>query len=193
LFLFVEALTAGSVPARPICADIVVAEAFARDAHAEQRYGNRPFADHLAHVHSVLRQFGFDDRRPADRAVFVTAWLHDVLEDTTVSRDAIAARFGEAIARSVEILTLDPSLPRREALLTCLGRMRRDEVALVVKLADRIANVEVCRSAFLEGGEAACYRDYLKEWRFLRRPFRRLARSARARRLWRHLDALLRE
>jgi (p)ppGpp synthase/HD superfamily hydrolase len=188
-----EASTAGPVAARAICADIVVAEAFARDAHAEQRYGPRPFADHLAHVHAVLRKFGFDDTRPADRAVFVTAWLHDVLEDTTASRDAIAARFGEAIARSVEVLTLDPSLPRREALLTCLRRMRRDEVALVVKLADRIANVDVCRSAFLEGGEASCYRDYLEEWRFLRRPFRRLARSARAMRLWRHLDALHRD
>ena len=179
---------AAVVPA--VCADVVVAEAFARRAHADQRYGELAFSEHLAYVHRILRAFGFDDSNPRDSSIFVTAWLHDVLEDTTVSRDAIVAVFGEAIARSVDVLTLTSSQSRREALLGSLDRMQDDEVALVVKLADRIANVDVCRTAFLRTGGSLCYTTYVAEWRYLREPFCRLAGRGRANALWRYLDSL---
>lgn len=154
-------------------------------AHMGQQYGPVAFESHLRHVQSVLRRFGYDRFSRRDRPVFIVAWLHDVLEDTSATPAAIGLEFGQGILRSVETLTLDPHLPRLSALLLSLARMNGDPDAVAAKLADRIANVEICRSA-----DPACFREYLREWAFLREPFHALAHEPRARAMLAYLDAL---
>jgi len=173
------------------CGSGLAAASFARRAHAGLRYGPVAFSEHLQQVQSVLRLFGFRERSPVDRPVFVVAWLHDVLEDTAVSVAELGRRFGWPTARSVRVLTLDPSLPRQSALEECVRMMRNDSVALAAKLADRIANVEVCRKAYWRG-EDECYEQYQREWVYLRDPLWALARTARTQWMWHHLDAMSR-
>ena len=52
------------------------AREFAIIAHGEQRYGDEPYASHLAAVVQIMDDFGL----PAEFKV--AGWLHDVVEDT---------------------------------------------------------------------------------------------------------------
>jgi len=70
------------------------------------------------------------------------ALLHDVLEDTPVSFDALEAELGAAVAAGVLALSKDPALPKDQQLRDSLDRIREQpgEICLV-KLADRITNL----------------------------------------------------
>jgi (p)ppGpp synthase/HD superfamily hydrolase len=83
------------------------AQRFAAHAHAHrtkdgkpQLYGKfRPYTDHLKDVAHTLLAFGFGDGRrdPRHSRLLLGAWLHDVLEDTTVTREELE---GNSAARS---------------------------------------------------------------------------------------------
>ena len=72
--------------------------AFAIEAHGTQTYGKLPYVVHLDEVASIL---------PSDPALRAVAYLHDVLEDTAVTFEMLAQRFGSTIAEAVELVT-DP-------------------------------------------------------------------------------------
>ncbi|WP_174297358.1 HD domain-containing protein [Sphingomonas bacterium] len=111
------------------------AEDFAVTAHGDQRYGERPYRDHLAAVVQVLRDFGYAGPYEAAR------WLHDVVEDTPVELATIAERFGPDVASMVDAVT-GLGATRAERNVRIYVGIARDPRAAVVKLADRIANVE---------------------------------------------------
>ncbi|MEZ4311729.1 MAG: HD domain-containing protein [Polyangiaceae bacterium] len=88
--------------------------------------------------------------RPPSRAeVFVSpdlaiacALLHDTIEDTAVTREQVAAAFGEPVAAGVSALSKDPSLPKREAMKDSLQRIQAQPPEVwLVKLADRTVNL----------------------------------------------------
>ena len=74
--------------------DPSAALAWARELHADQSYGHLPYAVHLDAVADVLRQFGHGD----DPVLMSAGYLHDAIEDQGVTREQIAARFGERVA-----------------------------------------------------------------------------------------------
>ena len=88
---------------------------------------------------------------PDDPALRAVAYLHDVLEDTPVTFDMLAERFGSTIAEAVDLVT-DPEgesrqvrkakLHARLAGLTLVAPA--PPLALHVKVADRLANVRAC-------------------------------------------------
>jgi polyphosphate kinase len=76
-----------------------------------------------------------------DATVVATAVLHDLIEDTGVSRDVIAEELGEEVARRVDALTEDASIEAyadRKAELRERGIEAGREVA-VVMAADKLA------------------------------------------------------
>lgn len=88
---------------------------FARAMHREQRrkYTGNPYADHLAEVAGIVAAVaasrcpwdvlgGVEGR--VDRMI-ATSWLHDVIEDQGVTREDLAARFGEVVAAGVVLLS----------------------------------------------------------------------------------------
>lgn len=119
------------------------ARAFAEQAHGAQTYGDAPYVVHLDAVAALVP--------PQPEALKVVAYLHDVLEDTETTADALQARFGPVVAQAVEHLT-DPPGPRRadrkEALHRRLSALSIEDtaaaLALHVKAADRLANVRAC-------------------------------------------------
>lgn len=114
------------------------AEEFAVTAHGDQRYGDSPYREHLAAVVQILRGFGYVG--PYEAA----GWLHDVVEDTPVELATLADRFGSDVAAMVDAVTgLGATRAERNARIYA-GIMREPRAA-VVKLADRIANVEAAR------------------------------------------------
>lgn len=116
------------------------ARAFAVAAHGEQRYGSHPYHVHLDAVADLVREYGEEAQ--------VLAYLHDVLEDTPVQIDEIAEAFGRRIADCVLIVTDEPGSSREERKQKSYERMAQAsgdlELALIVKAADRLANMRAC-------------------------------------------------
>lgn len=116
------------------------ARSFALEAHGEQRYGSRPYHVHLDAVAELVKEHGEEAQ--------ALAYLHDVVEDTPVQIDAIAEAFGRRIADCVAILTDEPGGDRRERKRESHARLARVsgdlELALIVKAADRLANMRAC-------------------------------------------------
>lgn len=79
-----------------------------------------------------------------DQPLAVTcALLHDVVEDTHVTRDELRAAFGDAVADGVAALSKDPDRPKERQLTDSLERIRRQPREVwMVKLADRVTNLQ---------------------------------------------------
>lgn len=113
---------------------------FATTAHAGQTRSNGdPYITHPLRIVQQLKELG-----ETDEDTLCVAALHDVLEDTAVSRDQIATEFGENVAILVEQLTnkQPPRTPfaiKHAALIEHAKHM--DDAAKKVKIADRYDNV----------------------------------------------------
>jgi (p)ppGpp synthase/HD superfamily hydrolase len=114
------------------------ARTFAAQAHGDQRYGSQPYSVHLEAVVAVLRDHGFAGGYED------AGWLHDTLEDTAATVDQIRDRFGYWVARVVIACTgVGHNRKARNAWI--YEQIGRFPEAAVVKVADRIANVEAAK------------------------------------------------
>jgi guanosine-3',5'-bis(diphosphate) 3'-pyrophosphohydrolase len=112
--------------------------AWAREQHAGQLYGGRPYDTHLLAAAEVLQDCGYGD----DPALMSAAYLHDTIEDTSATREQIAGLFGAKIAGIVDAVSDPDGATRAEKKAAAYPRIRAIDDAVRVKLADRIANVE---------------------------------------------------
>ena len=113
------------------------AREFAIERHGTQRYGDRPYADHLTQVVAVLIDFGFSG------PYLCAAWLHDVLEDTPTTLEEIRREFGPEVAKLVDAVSGGGD--RQNHIASIYKKIGAYPDAAYVKLADRVANVEACR------------------------------------------------
>jgi (p)ppGpp synthase/HD superfamily hydrolase len=116
------------------------ARSFAVAAHGEQKYGDHPYSYHLDAVAAIASPYGEE--------AAVVAFLHDTVEDTSATLGEIEGQFGSAIAACVALLTDEPGATRKERKATTYAKLARvsgpTELALLVKAADRLANVRAC-------------------------------------------------
>jgi len=158
---------------------------FAARAHAGQLYNGSPYTVHLDEVVELVATE--TDKRVAVEA----AYLHDVLEDTNVTYVELAKEFGHHVANIVKLLSDPDGKNRRERKLKLHMRLvslnAKDPVnraALLVKAADRLANVRACVISDNKG--------LLKMYRREHKAFRTATRrEGLADRLWNELDDLL--
>jgi len=80
---------------------VVKAEQLARTAHQGQyrKYTNEPYIVHPEAVARIVSSV------TDDHSTLAAAWLHDVVEDTSVTIDMVEAGFGPEIARIVSDVT----------------------------------------------------------------------------------------
>ena len=112
-------------------------------AHAgQERKSGEPYITHPVAVAGILAELGLDAE------TLIAAILHDTLEDTELSREALAAEFGEVVAELVDGVTkLDKMRfgSRQEAdaesFRKMLLAMARDLRVILIKLADRLHNM----------------------------------------------------
>lgn len=118
---------------------VAVAEALARRAHRSQvDKAGEPYIEHPRRVAAGVKD---------DPVVQAAAWLHDVVEDTSVTlEDLRAAGFPEVVVAAVDALTRRPD-EDRDAYYT---RVAADPVALQVKWADLADNADPGRLARLD-------------------------------------------
>jgi guanosine-3',5'-bis(diphosphate) 3'-pyrophosphohydrolase len=116
------------------------ARSFAIAAHGDQKYGDRPYSFHLDAVASLVAPYG-------EEAVAI-AYLHDVLEDTAVTPEQVQGEFGAGVAACVGLLTDEAGANRKERKAKTYAKLANvcgyEELALLVKAADRLANVRAC-------------------------------------------------
>lgn len=118
---------------------------FAARAHLGQKVpgGELPYLLHVTQVAAEV--MGALSVEPADRPdlAVACALLHDVVEDTAVTADEVAAAFGPDVAAGVAALSKDATLPKDQAMADSLRRIRlQPREVWLVKLADRIVNLE---------------------------------------------------
>lgn len=122
------------------------AKEIALRAHADQKYGHCPYVVHLEKVQEILREFGYDavvaPARSFAEAVCAAGWVHDVLEDTDFSWEVIRQELGEEVFDIAWRVTDEPGQTRDERKQKTYPKIRGHQGATIVKLADRIANLE---------------------------------------------------
>lgn len=171
------------------------AREFAKRAHATQLYDGQPYMVHVDAVAEIVTASpvaATDD--PVDAAFArarrtMIAYLHDVIEDTPVDEQSVEAIFGKRIANCLRVITDPPERPRRERKAIVNGWLSQIAVdspiadALLVKAADRLANVRHC-----------CVRRHeslLSMYKQEHAAFRvAVYRKGQCDHIWRELDAL---
>jgi len=122
-------------------ATVLEALAFAAHKHRDQRRKDAaasPYINHPIALANVLVREG----AVSEPEVVAAALLHDTLEDTQTSPGELRTAFGERVARVVEEVTDDKSLPKAER-----KRLQIEHAAAIsreaklVKLADKICNL----------------------------------------------------
>jgi len=118
---------------------------FAAQAHNGQTVPgtNLPYLMHVSLVSmEVMAALCATSGGNGDLAV-QCALLHDVIEDTAITYDEVATRFGRAVAEGVQALSKNPELPNEAQMADSLRRIRLQPVEVwMVKLADRITNLQ---------------------------------------------------
>lgn len=116
---------------------------YACDFHAGQRRkSGEPFVIHPVEVAIILADLHMDVE------TLIAALLHDVVEDTAATKEAVAERFGESVADLVDGVTKitridigDLNDEQAATFRKMLIAMSKDIRVVVIKLADRLHNM----------------------------------------------------
>jgi guanosine-3',5'-bis(diphosphate) 3'-pyrophosphohydrolase len=114
---------------------------FAAKKHRTQKRkgaNGEPYINHPLEVLNLLANIG----NVEDYDIFITAVLHDTIEDTETTKEEIAELFGEKVCQMVLELTDDKSLPKAERKQLQIEHAPRISVgAKQIKLCDKISNI----------------------------------------------------
>jgi len=146
-------------------------------AHGNQTYDSIfPYHKHLDDVVDVIKRFGFSGK------FIIAGVLHDIIEDTSLSYNKVKKYFGIDVAEMVYCVTDELGRDRNEKHLKTLPKIASNPSAIIIKLADRIANIE-------HGGKVEMYSQEYGEFR--RSLFANTPTDGK--RMWDHLDVLLKK
>lgn len=115
----------------------------AEKAHGDQRrVSGIPYILHPTSVACIVAELGMDTDS------ICGALLHDVVEDTSVSLEAIKKHFGEDVAKLIDGVTKISKIPfssreqeQAENIRKMLIAMADDIRVIIIKLADRLHNM----------------------------------------------------
>jgi len=127
----------------PDLARLSEAYQFSEAAHAGQtRQSGEPYISHPLAVTEILAGWRLDGQ------ALVAALLHDVMEDTAITKAEITARFGQPVAELVDGLSKLDKIEfqsaedaQAENFRKMLLAMARDVRVILIKLADRLHNM----------------------------------------------------
>ncbi len=116
---------------------------FAEQAHdGQRRRSGEHYVTHPLAVATILANIHMDAES------LMAAMLHDVIEDTPVSKEALAKQFGETVAELVDGVSKltqihfeDKALAQAENFQKMALAMAKDIRVILVKLADRLHNM----------------------------------------------------
>lgn len=117
------------------------AKKFALNAHKDQMHGSVPISVHLEAVSAKAADEAPKYFDPESTEVLIaSAWLHDVIEDTSVTDYDLYREFGIDVAHIVGGVTDSPGENRLDRHLYTYYLTRRDSNAVFIKMCDRWHN-----------------------------------------------------
>ena len=144
-------------------------------AHGNQTYDEiYPYKKHLDDVVDVLRRFGYGGK------YLVAGYLHDIIEDTSLSYNKVKRTYGLEVAEMVYCVTDELGRDREEKKAKTLPKTASNPDAIIIKLADRIANIE-------HGGKVDMYAKEFGQFKGMLE----LNTPKGAEPMWTHLEKLL--
>lgn len=145
--------------------------------HGRQKYGAKPYVFHLEGAVAVLRWFGM-----ASETREAATWLHDVIDDTLATAAGLKTLgIPDDVVGIVSAVSLEPGQSRKERNSATYPKIVALRDAVIVKLADRIANVEAPVSSMTA--------QYVKEHEEFRAALYRSEHCIDE--MWRHLDLVI--
>lgn len=120
----------------------------------------------------VLKRFGYSGK------YIVAGYLHDVIEDAGISYNDIRVHFGVEVVEIVYCVTDELGRNREERKAKTLPKTASNNDAIIVKLADRIANIE-------HGGKVGMYAKEHSEFKSY------LYKPGICNEMWEHLEKLI--
>ena len=132
---------------------------FALIKHAGQvDKADRPYLGHVLRVALEVLPLGEE--------YFIVGLLHDILEDTDVTKEEIKSRWGDDIADAVESVTRRIT-PTKEPYSELIIRSAQNKIGRMVKLADNKDNSDPARIANLPPDQQGITKRYAKARRVL--------------------------
>ena len=125
------------------CDEILRAYNYSKEAHeGQKRQSGEPYIHHPLSVADILVDFRMDQDS------IITAFLHDVVEDTSCSLEDISKKFGSQVAFLVDGITKLSRMNfktihqrQSENIRKMIVAMGKDVRVILVKLADRLHNM----------------------------------------------------
>jgi len=126
----------------------------------KKRKNGEPAVSHCYAVRDILKAEGI-----REESILLAALLHDVIEDHYIHYEYVALRFGEKIARLVELLSKNPAWNTSY----CRMKSAMDEVekswadhpeAVLIKMADRLHNLRTAEGLKLNKRHAYVTETY---------------------------------
>ena len=112
--------------------------ALAKKAHKGQKYGKKPYTNHILKVYKILKTV------TKDEDILCAALLHDCVEDTQVDYNQIKKEFGKRVADLVQEVTKDKSRSKD-------GEFHiKTKDAFIIKLADMVHNLSGEKKGYFE-------------------------------------------
>lgn len=113
--------------------DIELSWYLATKFHAGQTYGDgKPYTTHLDSVRNIVSQMNKEDERLA-----IIANLHDILEDTSMTEEALRVLFDKDVIDAVVAMTKVEGVAEEDYLV----QVRQNALARQVKMADSMSNL----------------------------------------------------
>lgn len=150
-------------------------------AHTGQNYDDKPYHHHILYVDKVLKSFGFYEDE-----ILIAGMLHDAVEDGDLTLKNIQKKFGEEVAQIVYCVTDELGFSREEIKSKTYPKIASNKKAIIVKLGDRIANVEY---GMLTNSDKPTM--YKKEFPEFKKHLYDPEHGFRIQNMWRHLEGIL--
>lgn len=112
---------------------------FCTIAHHGQMRKGRDGVPYASHPIAVMALIANDPTISVPPNAYVAAALHDVVEDTEATLEAIEMLFGVEVAHIVSKLTDQSN--SHDHRLDSIRNMRGETVAIIIKMADRLSNI----------------------------------------------------
>lgn len=114
---------------------VLLAQTLSSTSHAGQRYGIENYFDY--HICGVVESLKIHD---LPEEFLIVGYLHDIVEDTTVTLDTIENLFDTTIRDAVDAITKRKDESRPDYLVRCTT----NKIARLVKLHDAMFNATNC-------------------------------------------------
>ena len=123
------------------------AQQFAIEKHKGQKrkFSSENYSEHSKRVAEIVKKYKNSYKI---NELISAALLHDTLEDTNTKEDEIRELFGDLITSLVKELSSNKEEIKKTSKKEYLAKKMSKEMsswALVIKLADRLDNIESCR------------------------------------------------